>query len=148
MIVASLIIDVFLINVWMMSLLLVPFRAAQSLSSRIIIEYELPLPAVKFWPTMRITLFIPGIVFAILSILFVTIMVRSIDEAGGRLILTKTVPISSSGTKLEEVVFINMNSPIPKMTTVMITIHFFPERKETVFVYFSRAVLNPVLKSS
>jgi hypothetical protein len=75
-------------------------------------------------------------------------MVRSIDEAGGRLILTKTVPISSSGTKLEEVVFINMNSPIPKMTTVMITIHFFPERKETVFVYFSLAVLNPVLKSS
>jgi hypothetical protein len=95
------------------------------------IAYELPEPAIMLIPDIRNTLLTCGIVREILSTLLAIIVERSSEDAGERLILTKIVPISSSGTKPDGVVFIRRKSPPLNSTTAHITIHFFEDKSVT-----------------
>src|SRR5450432_362987 len=132
---ASRIPDSFCISVFITSWLLTPFLRFQCFNSKKTIPYELPVPARKLNPTTRNAFSIWGMGFAMSAICFTKTAVRSMDEAGGSVMFTKMVPISSSGTKLEGVVFISQYKPLLKKTTAASTIHFLVDKNRMDLLY-------------
>ena len=67
-----------------------------------------------------------------LSTCAATTAVLSSDAAGGRLMLTKTAPISSSGTKPDGRSLSRTKNAMLKRTIADITSHFLPEKKSYI----------------